>query len=98
MIVDEAVADVEGRPAAYVLRGASGDYLYKGSCRDLVERLKNHRAGRVAHTKNRRPLNLVYHEYFASYTEARKRELFFKTGAGREFVAARVAERQTQQT
>lgn len=98
MTLDEAIAGAEDKPAAYVLLGVSGDYLYKGSCRDLAQRLKDHRAGRVAHTKNRRPLSLVYLEYAVDYSTARKRELFFKTGSGREFIAARVAKWQTQQT
>ena len=75
-------------PAAYVLQGAGERYLYKGSCRNLVNRLADHGAGRVSRTKNRRPLKLVHVEHFDSYADARRRELFFKTGAGRDYIEA----------
>ena len=100
--LDRALAAVEARPAVYVLAGADGLYLYKGSCRDLRERLKHHRAGSVAHTKNRRPLRLVYHEYCDDYTLARQRENWLKSGQGRAWLkqelSARVAEWHTQRT
>ena len=86
MTLDEAIDAVEPRPAAYVLRGAAADYLYKGSCRDLVKRLKDHRAGRVSRTRNRRPLRLVHFEYCPDYTNARKQENWLKSGAGRKFL------------
>ncbi len=79
MELDKAISSVKPRPAAYVLRSNEKDYLYKGSCRDMVKRLQDHRAGRVSHTKNRRPLSLVYFEYCSDFTDARKRENFFKT-------------------
>lgn len=99
MDIDNSIDHLEERPAVYVLRGKSErNYLYKGSCRNLPKRLRDHRAGRVSKTKNKKPLELVYFEYCNNYTEARKRENFFKTGKGREFLKARVAEWQTQRT
>ncbi len=101
MDLDVAIEAAKAEPAAYILLGTGAEYLYKGACRNLAERLKDHRAGRVAHTRNRRPLALVYHEYVASFTEARKREAFLKSGVGRSWLKkylARVAERQTQRT
>jgi len=77
MFLDKALASVKERPAAYVLCSNSGDYFYKGSCRNLVKRMKDHLAGRVRHTKNKRPLRLVYFEYCESYTVARQRETDF---------------------
>ncbi|NQT93465.1 MAG: GIY-YIG nuclease family protein [Lentisphaerae bacterium] len=85
------VSSLQHRPAAYVLAGVSGDYLYKGSCRDLPKRLQDHRAGRVSRTKNRRPLRLVYFEYSDDYTAARRRETFFKSGAGRAWLKETLA-------
>jgi predicted GIY-YIG superfamily endonuclease len=37
-------------------------------------------------TNSRRPLKLVYYEYFESYTEARRREIWLKSGQGREWL------------
>jgi putative endonuclease len=79
----EAIPEAKRQPAVYVLLGFDGTYLYKGSCRDLQERLKDHQAGRASRTKNRRPLSLVYLEYVATYSEALTRERFLKTGKGR---------------
>ncbi|MEI6148224.1 MAG: GIY-YIG nuclease family protein, partial [bacterium] len=99
--LDHAIECTEARPAVYVLMQITGGPLYKGSCRDLVERLKDHRAGRVSRTKNQRPLALVHHEYFGTFTEARQKENFLKSGQGREWLKqhlARVAKWQTQGT
>ena len=79
----EAIERAEEQPAAYVLRAYQGGYLYKGACRNLKERLKDHRAARCSRTKNRRPLTLIYHEYCDSYYDALKKEKFIKSGQGR---------------
>jgi putative endonuclease len=91
MDLDHAIATLTPAPAAYVLRNSEKDYLYKGARRDIVKRLKDHRAGRVSHTKNRRPMALVYFEYCPDFTEARKRENFFKTGSGRRFIMEKLS-------
>ncbi|MDA0991470.1 MAG: GIY-YIG nuclease family protein [Verrucomicrobia bacterium] len=88
MNLNEAVESALSGPAVYVLQSAAGDYLYKGSCRNLKARLKDHRAGRVSRTKNRRPLALVYKEACDSYPEALKREKWLKSGVGRDFLRA----------
>jgi putative endonuclease len=91
--------ELESRPAAYVLRAAGPtEYLYKGSTRDMAARWRDHQAGRVARTRSRRPLTLVLVEYFDSFSEARRRELFLKSGIGRAWLKARVAKWQTQGT
>ena len=82
-LLDEVIPQIQHRAAAYVLMGCDQRYLYKGACRDLYERLEDHRAGRATRTKNRRPLRLVHHEYCAMYEEALKRERYLKSGYGR---------------
>ncbi len=85
--LDAAITQVRPEPAAYVLAGNSEPlYLYKGSCRNLQKRLRDHRAGRVSRTKNLRPLMLVHCEYCDSYTVARQRENWLKSGSGRDFI------------
>ena len=69
----------------YVLR-CIDQKLYTGSTRDLQKRLRAHDAGKVRTTKNRRPVKLIYTEEFDDYSEARKRELYLKSGAGREWL------------
>jgi putative endonuclease len=93
--------NLEPQPGAYVLLGADGQYMYKGSARDLRKRVADHLCGRVARTRNRRPLMLVHVEYTSDYTEARQRENWLKSGQGRKWLKetyARMAKWQTQGT
>ena len=77
---------LENKPAAYALRSQAGNWIYKGSTRDLAGRIKAHFSGKVSRTKNRHPLELVYYEYCENYTCARQRENWLKSGQGREFL------------
>jgi putative endonuclease len=47
--------------------------------------LKEHNAGRVTSTKPKRPWQLIYTESFTTCLEARKREKYLKSAAGRRF-------------
>ena len=93
--------DLLAEPGAYVLLGCCGKYMYKGSARDVRKRVSDHFQGRVARTRNRRPLKVIHIEYAADYTEARRRETWLKSGQGRKWLkedCARVVEWQTQGT
>ncbi len=58
----------------YLARCADGS-LYSGSCIDLQAREAKHNEGKGAkYTRSRRPVRVIYHEEFASLTEARRRE------------------------
>ncbi len=70
----------------YVLRSQKDGKLYVGYTANLDSRLKYHNSGKVRSTKNRRPFELAYQEKFGNKTEARKRELFFKTASGRRYL------------
>ncbi len=88
--LEDAIAQALDRPAAYVLLGSDGEYLYKGACRNLRERLKDHQAGRASRTKNRRPLQVVSAEYFDDYRDALQRETWLKSGVGRDWIRQRL--------
>ena len=81
--------DLQSAVGVYVLLGSGGTYMYKGSAHDLRKRVNDHIQGRVARTRTRRPLKLVYVEYIADYTEARKRENWLKSGQGRKWLKER---------
>ena len=69
----------------YVIKSLKDGKLYIGSTRfDVNKRLQIHNRGSVRWTKSHRPWKLVYKEKFPNYTQARKRELFLKTGVGRK--------------
>lgn len=68
----------------YILKSLKTHELYKGSTADLKERFRQHNAGRVVSTKHGIPWKLVYYEGFCSEIDARREELFLKSGKGRE--------------
>ncbi|OHA58925.1 MAG: hypothetical protein A2571_00920 [Candidatus Vogelbacteria bacterium RIFOXYD1_FULL_44_32] len=68
----------------YILKSQTTGKLYKGSCGDLPERIRQHNSEKVTSTKAGRPWKLVYYEAFETKTSARKEELFLKSGKGRE--------------
>lgn len=71
---------------AYVLKSEIDGRLYKGYTHDLENRLNEHNSGKVKSTKGYLPWLLVYFETFLSENDAIKREKYFKTGSGREFL------------
>ncbi|MDD4980591.1 MAG: GIY-YIG nuclease family protein [Candidatus Omnitrophica bacterium] len=69
----------------YVLKSSKDNKLYVGSTRqNIKERINRHNNGQVQSTKYRRPLSLLYSEHFDDYSHARKKELYLKSGSGRE--------------
>jgi putative endonuclease len=71
---------------AYILKSITFNRHYIGSCEDLEVRLKRHNAGKVRSSKAYRPYEIVYHETFESRSDAFKREQFFKTLDGYNFL------------
>ena len=59
---------------------------YIGSTRDVKNRLKEHNSGKSKFTKADVPWKLIYKESYQSNQEARRRELFLKSGVGRKFL------------
>ncbi|QQG44122.1 MAG: GIY-YIG nuclease family protein [Candidatus Roizmanbacteria bacterium] len=74
----------------YVLQSLKDKRFYIGFSADLKKRVKDHNEGRVVSTKNRRPLDLIYYEAYKFEQQARKQELFYKTGQGRRVLKTRL--------
>src|SRR3989344_7928506 len=70
----------------YVLRSKTDDKLYVGFCNDLKRRFNEHNSGKVRSTESRVPFEIVYNEACLSENQAIKREKYFKTGFGRNFL------------
>ncbi len=68
----------------YILKSTKTKELYKGSTEDLKNRLSYHNSGKVSATKHGCPWKLIYYEAFLSKNDARREELFLKSGRGRE--------------
>ncbi len=64
---------------AYILKSLKDNKYYYGYCEYLDIRLTIHNAGKVRSTKSRRPFEIHYSESFVTKTEAIKRENFFKS-------------------
>ena len=74
----------------YVIRSCVDGRLYKGMTHDVGLRLRAHNSGKVRSTKAYRPWELVYQESFSTKREAREREIFLKSGQGREYLKAKI--------
>ncbi|MDP3724081.1 MAG: GIY-YIG nuclease family protein [bacterium] len=67
----------------YTLFSLKDKKLYTGFTTDLKDRLSRHARGEVRSTMNRRPLRLIHYEYFITEDDAKAREVFLKSGFGR---------------
>ena len=63
----------------YILKSLKDSKFYYGSCSNLNERLKIHNKGKVRATKGRCPFVIHYFEQFSTRSEAVRREYFFKS-------------------
>ncbi|MBI1305577.1 MAG: GIY-YIG nuclease family protein [Bacteroidetes bacterium] len=70
----------------YILRSVEHKRFYVGMSSDVDQRLKQHNAGRTKSTKPYGPWELIHVEEFETRLEARKRELYLKSGFGREWI------------
>ena len=70
----------------YVLRSLVNGRLYTGSTNNYLRRISEHNSGQSKYTSLTRPFKLVYKEIYKTRIEARRRELFLKSGKGRELL------------
>lgn len=73
----------------YIIKSIEG-LIYVGSTTDLNKRLYQHQNKLAGWTKRGNDWKLIYSEEFEDYSDARKRELWFKTGKGREYIKANI--------
>ena len=71
---------------SYVIRSLKNEILYKGSTQNIQNRLQCHNLGKVTFTSKFTPWDLVLSESFNTRAEAMKREKWYKTGVGREWI------------
>lgn len=68
----------------YVLLSLKDNRFYIGFTEDLVTRFHEHQAGRVRSTKYRLAVKLIHYEAYIDKSDAKAREVFLKSGFGRE--------------
>ncbi len=74
----------------YVLLSKKDGNFYTGFTKDLKSRFELHKKGKVASTRHRRPLELIYYEACVSQQDATKREKYLKTYMGKMFLRNRL--------
>ena len=70
----------------YVLKSTVNGRSYTGSTNDINRRLSEHNSGKSKYTRSTRPFILIHKEAYNTRLEARRRELFLKSGKGRKIV------------
>jgi putative endonuclease len=74
----------------YLLLSEKDGKFYTGSTDDLKRRIAEHEAGYVKSTVRRKPLKLIYYEACINETDARAREKYLKSGAGKKYLKNRL--------
>lgn len=71
---------------SYVLRSLKNGILYKGSTENIEQRLQSHNLGLVNFTSKHLPWEMILFEEFETRSQAMKREKWYKTGVGRDWI------------
>jgi putative endonuclease len=74
----------------YVIKSLKNGSYYKGMTENISKRLCEHNSGKQKYTKQFIPWKLVYLEEYSTREEARKREIYFKTAAGRRYLKTKL--------
>ena len=72
--------------SVYVLRSLTSHKYYVGMAIDIHKRLEEHNKGKSKFTKGHRPWEIIYHEVVGITKDARKREKYFKSNAGKNYL------------
>lgn len=64
--------------------------MYTGYTKDLKKRFKEHNSRMSTYTKHRGPYDLIYYEACVDEGDARARELYLKTGKGKNYIKSRL--------
>jgi putative endonuclease len=70
----------------YVIKSVNRNYIYVGISDNIERRFSEHQNGKNKTTKPYAPFILIYSEAFETRIEARKREIYLKSGIGKEYL------------
>ena len=70
----------------YVIKGEVANRRYVGITQDVEQRVREHNSGRSSSTKPYIPWQIIHQESFDSHEEARGREKYLKSSAGRRWL------------
>jgi putative endonuclease len=74
----------------YAIRSEINGDIYVGIAKDADRRLKEHNSGKNRYTKGLKPWQIFYRELQPDWASARKREIYLKSGIGKEFLKSLV--------
>jgi putative endonuclease len=75
----------------YALRSANRNYIYVGMSSNVSRRLNEHNKGFNKTTKPYAPFILIFQEEFDTRINARKREIYLKSGIGKEYIKSLIS-------
>jgi len=70
----------------YALKSINRNYIYVGLTNNIERRFNEHQKGQNRTTSPYKPFVLIYQEYFFTRIDARKKEIYLKSGSGKEFL------------
>jgi len=70
----------------YAISSKSRKYIYVGLTNDIDRRFKEHNNGYNKTTRTYKPFILIYSEVFKTRKKAREKEIYLKSGIGKEFL------------
>lgn len=70
----------------YAIKSLHKNYIYVGITNNLTRRIDEHNSGRNKTTRPYRPFQVIYTEEQETRPQAREREKYLKSGAGKEFL------------
>lgn len=70
----------------YILQSLKNLSLYIGYTSDLKKRVKDHNKGLSKATKPHFPYKLIFYEAYLNRQDAKKREVYLKSGYGRRTI------------
>ena len=70
----------------YAIKSLARNYIYVGMTDNIERRLLQHNNGENKSTKTYKPFIIIHSESFATRPEARTKEIYFKSGVGKEYL------------
>jgi putative endonuclease len=74
----------------YVLRSQNFPKSYVGMTNNIERRIQEHNSGKHVYTKRHLPWDVIWKEQYDTLKDARVREKYLKSAAGRKFLKAKV--------
>ena len=74
----------------YILQSEVNQKTYIGFTSNIIQRIYWHNNGKKGYTQKFRPWKVIHVEFFEEKFEAMKREKYFKSGVGRDWIKSNI--------